>query len=110
MPPHDQARERETIKRAVLASFPAAWRSVIRSVGCGATECRVELKAPCDLEAARGIVEGLSQAFEGGDILVNGLNPRWEGEALWKYPGCPWTTSQEMIDRVAKLTGYRPPR
>ena len=107
MPPHDPARDSETIQAAGLASFPTDWRRVIRSVSCDATGCWVELKAPCTPEAARGIVEALAQAFEGGDVLVNGVSLRWEGEALWKYPGYPWTTTQEMIDRVVKLLGRR---
>jgi hypothetical protein len=104
--PHDKARDQET-EEAVLASFPATWRAVIRSVGCGATECRIELRAPCTVEAARGITEALAQAFEGCDVVINGLSLRWEGEDLWRYPGYPWTTSQERIDYVAKLIGHQ---
>jgi hypothetical protein len=86
----------------VIAALPATWRSVIHSVGRGATECRVELKAPCTLEAARGIGEALAQAFEGCDVVINGLSLCDVTDRAFGYP---WTTTQEMIDHVAKLIG-----
>jgi hypothetical protein len=104
MPPHDQAREREAIKRAVLASFPAEWCEAIRWVNVSDSQCCIELWAPISVEAARKIAETLAQAFEGCDVVINGLS-LWEGDDLWKYPGMPWTTTQETIDWVAKLIG-----
>lgn len=88
--PHDQAREREAIREAVLASFPADWRRAIVMVGGGDDRaCFIELTPPITEAVAMSIGTAFKEAFPSAEIIMNGL-------LLSECPGAshtPWTPS-----------------